>query len=164
MNPGRGFSNSRYELVRLGIAVLLSTFHRQRSLQWFRAEPEEQRQRDITLYNHLLDDVKKRMTDGTIPDCLASQTVTNQPKNGMSDVDIAYAVSSPFGAGIETVCSIFTHLSETTPKLLYNCRLPGRSAFSSVSISLSLFHFAKVLTYARSCDVTLPGNHAKGSS
>ncbi|KAI1792390.1 cytochrome P450 [Ganoderma leucocontextum] len=73
-----------------------------RSLQWFRAEPEEHRQRDIALYTHLLDDVKKRMTDGTIPDCLASQTVTNQSKNGMSDVEIAYAVSSPFGAGIET--------------------------------------------------------------
>ncbi|KAM5536851.1 hypothetical protein V8D89_009569 [Ganoderma adspersum] len=94
-----------------------------RPLQWFRAEPEEQRQRDITLYNHLLDDVKKRMTDGTIPDCLASQTVTNQPKNGMSDVEIAYAVSSPFGAGIETtagtLCVFFLamlHFPETMRK------------------------------------------------
>ncbi|PIL29212.1 cytochrome P450 [Ganoderma sinense ZZ0214-1] len=94
-----------------------------RPLQWFRREPEEQRQRDITLYNHLLDDVKKRMTDGTIPDCLASQTVTNQPKNGMSDVEIAYAVSSPFGAGIETtagtLCVFFLamlHFPETMRK------------------------------------------------
>ncbi|KAI0672430.1 cytochrome P450 [Trametes maxima] len=73
-----------------------------RSLQWFRREPEEHRQRDIALLTHLLEDVKKRMADGTIPDCLTSQTVSNQSKNGMSDLDIAYTVSSPFGAGIET--------------------------------------------------------------
>ncbi|KAI0768206.1 cytochrome P450 [Trametes elegans] len=72
------------------------------SLQWFRREPEEHRLRDIALLTHLLDDVKKRMADGTAPDCLTSQTVANQPKNGLSDLDIAYTVSSPFGAGIET--------------------------------------------------------------
>ncbi|TFK78780.1 cytochrome P450 [Polyporus arcularius HHB13444] len=73
-----------------------------RSLQWFRREPEERRQRDIVLLTSLLDDVKKRMADGTAPDCLTSQTVNEQAKNGMSDLEIAYAVSSPFGAGIET--------------------------------------------------------------
>ena len=120
------------------MVLLLSMFHWQRSLQWFRAEPEEQRQRDITLYNHLLDDVKKRMTDGTIPDCLASQTVTNQPKNGMSDVEIAYAVSSPFGAGIETVRSVFRPDFDTLSKMCRKYRPLGRSAYSSVSISVSL--------------------------
>ncbi|KAL1939407.1 hypothetical protein VTO73DRAFT_9963 [Trametes versicolor] len=73
-----------------------------RSLQWFRHEPEEHRQRDIALLTHLLDDVKKRMADGTAPECLTSQTMANQSKNGLSDLDIAYTVSSPFGAGIET--------------------------------------------------------------
>ncbi|KAI0364208.1 cytochrome P450 [Pilatotrama ljubarskyi] len=73
-----------------------------RSLQWFRREPEKHRQRDIALLTHLLNDVKKRMAEGTIPDCLTSQTVANQSKNGMSDLEIAYTVSSPFGAGIET--------------------------------------------------------------
>lgn len=43
------------------------------------------------------------MADGTVPDCLTSQTVTEQEKNGMSDLEIAYSVSSPFGAGIDTV-------------------------------------------------------------
>ncbi|KAH9937759.1 cytochrome P450 [Epithele typhae] len=73
-----------------------------RSLQWFRREPEAQRQRDIALLTHLLNDVKKRMSEGTIPDCLTSQTVANQEKNGLTDVEIAYTVASPFGAGIET--------------------------------------------------------------
>ncbi|KAI0634094.1 cytochrome P450 [Trametes polyzona] len=73
-----------------------------RSLQWFRREPEEHRQRDINLLTHLLDDVKARMADGTAPDCLTTQTIQNQEKNGLSDLEIAYTVSSPFGAGIET--------------------------------------------------------------
>lgn len=71
-------------------------------LQWFRAKPEVQRQRDIKFYMHLLDDVKARMADGSIRDCLTSQTINEMPKNGMSELEIAYAVSSPFGAGIET--------------------------------------------------------------
>ncbi len=63
------------------------------------------------LLTSLLDDVKKRMADGTAPDCLTSQTVNEQAKNGMSDLEIAYAVSSPFGAGIETVscCVVQQH-------------------------------------------------------
>ncbi|KAI0664172.1 cytochrome P450 [Cubamyces menziesii] len=82
-----------------------------RSLQWFRREPEEHRERDIALLIHLLDDVKERMADGTLPDCLTSQTIANKAKNGMSDLEIAYTVSSPFGAGIETtagtLCILF---------------------------------------------------------
>ncbi|KAI0718569.1 cytochrome P450 [Cerioporus squamosus] len=82
-----------------------------RSLQWFRREPEERRQRDIILLTSLLDDVKKRMANGTAPDCLTSQTVNEQAKNGLSDLEIAYTVSSPFGAGIETtagtLCVLF---------------------------------------------------------
>ncbi|KAH9887564.1 cytochrome P450 [Cubamyces lactineus] len=82
-----------------------------RSLQWFRREPEEHRERDIVLLTHLLDDVKEQMADGTLPDCLTSQTIANKAKNGMSDLEIAYTVSSPFGAGIETtagtLCILF---------------------------------------------------------
>ncbi|TCD68667.1 hypothetical protein EIP91_010189 [Steccherinum ochraceum] len=83
-----------------------------RSLQWFRREPEAYKQRDITLYKTLLDDVKTRMADGTAPDCLTAQTLLNEgfvpgdesAKIGrtLSELDIAYAVSSPFGAGIDT--------------------------------------------------------------
>ena len=72
-------------------------------MQWFLREPLEHRQRDITLLTHLVDDVKKRMAEGTSPDCLTTQTILEQEKSGMSDLEVAYAVSSPFGAGIETV-------------------------------------------------------------
>lgn len=52
---------------------------------------------------HLFNDVKTRMHNGTIPDCLTSQTILNQDQSGMTDLEVAYTVSSPFGAGIETV-------------------------------------------------------------
>lgn len=85
----------------------LSCAQLQRSLQWFRGKPEQQKARDIELLSHLVNDVKQRMEAGTIPDCLTVQTLQNQEKSGMDDTFLAYTVSSPFGAGIETV--IFFH-------------------------------------------------------
>lgn len=84
-----------------------------RGLQWFRREPEEYKQRDIKLYTTLLEDVKSRMHDGTAPDCLTAQTLlaegfvpgdkSSKAGRTMTELDIAYAVASPFGAGIDTV-------------------------------------------------------------
>lgn len=50
-----------------------------------------------------------RMQSGTIPDCLAAQTISNMDQSGMSELEVAYAVSSPFGAGIETVKHLDLH-------------------------------------------------------
>ncbi|KAJ7594361.1 cytochrome P450 [Mycena floridula] len=72
-----------------------------RSLQWFRREPEERRQRDIKFLMHMFNDVKSRMQDGTCPDCLASQAIANMDGT-LSDLQVAYSLSTPFGAGIET--------------------------------------------------------------
>ncbi len=74
-----------------------------KSLQWFRKEPEMQRARDIRFLMHLYNDVKKRMQDGTIPECLTTQCIAKTNKLGMSEIALAYAASSPFAAGIETV-------------------------------------------------------------
>ncbi|KAJ8495281.1 hypothetical protein ONZ45_g12935 [Pleurotus djamor] len=76
-----------------------------RSLQWFRKEAEMQKQRDITLLMSLYNDVKSRMDNGSFVDCLTSQTISLREKNDWEELDIAYAVSSPFGAGIETTAS-----------------------------------------------------------
>ncbi|KAH9474637.1 Cytochrome P450 monooxygenase 58 [Psilocybe cubensis] len=73
-----------------------------RSLQWFRREPEMRKKEDIRFLTHLLNDVKTRMANGTSQDCLASQSLANIKQIGMEEIDLAYAVSSPFGAGIET--------------------------------------------------------------
>ncbi|KAK7683741.1 hypothetical protein QCA50_013117 [Cerrena zonata] len=89
-----------------------------RFLQWFRREPEEYKQRDIKLYTSLIDDVKNRMAEGKCPDCLTSQTLSdegfapgseNKRKNEkvrFDELDVAYTVASPFGAGIETVSGV----------------------------------------------------------
>ncbi|KAJ8521498.1 hypothetical protein ONZ45_g1791 [Pleurotus djamor] len=76
-----------------------------RSLQWFRKEAEMQKQRDIALLMSLYNDVKSRMDNGSFIDCLTSQTISLREKNDWDELDIAYAVSSPFGAGIETTAS-----------------------------------------------------------
>ena len=44
------------------------------------------------------------MKEGTVPDCLTVEALQNQQKIGMSDLFLAYSMSTPFGAGIETVC------------------------------------------------------------
>ncbi|TFY71792.1 hypothetical protein EVG20_g1219 [Dentipellis fragilis] len=73
-----------------------------KSLQWFRRMPEIRRQRDIKLLTHLLGDVKTRVEAGTCPPCLAADALENREKMGISELQVAYTVSSPFGAGIET--------------------------------------------------------------
>ncbi|KAK7440251.1 hypothetical protein VKT23_017192 [Stygiomarasmius scandens] len=73
-----------------------------RSLQWFRREPEERKKKDIHFLTYLLNDVKNRMDSGTVPECLASQCLSDMDKIGMTELELAYSVSSPFGAGIET--------------------------------------------------------------
>ena len=44
------------------------------------------------------------MRGGEMRSCAGAGSGCEQEKSGMSDLEIAYAVSSPFGAGIETVC------------------------------------------------------------
>ncbi|KAG7095762.1 hypothetical protein E1B28_006467 [Marasmius oreades] len=79
-----------------------------RRLQWFRKHPEQRRQRDITFLMHILNDVKARMKSGTIPDCLTAQCLNDLQKIGMTELELAYAVSTPFGAGIETTATTLT--------------------------------------------------------
>lgn len=99
---------------------MLFTPFQQRYLQWFRREPEEHRRRDTAFLMHIFEDVKKRMANGACSDCLASQTMANMEQTGMSDVEIAYALSTPFGAGIETVA--LPKLSEVSD---YNLQTAG---------------------------------------
>ncbi|KAF5379528.1 hypothetical protein D9615_006569 [Tricholomella constricta] len=78
---------------------LLKLPHR---LQWFRGPADERRRRDVHFHLYLYDDVKARMKTGSIQDCLASQTISNETQSGMTKLELAYVISSPFGAGIET--------------------------------------------------------------
>ncbi|BGP32800.1 hypothetical protein JCM10296v2_004584 [Rhodotorula toruloides] len=62
----------------------------------------EQKQRDIDLYLGLVQEVKDKMARGTAPYSFAKQLIEEKEKWGMSDLEIAYTCSTPFGAGVET--------------------------------------------------------------
>lgn len=69
----------------------------------WKAQVLEQRKKDIKTYTGLMDDVKKRMAAGTLPDCFAKHILEEQGKLGMTDLEAAYTAGSPFSAGVETV-------------------------------------------------------------
>lgn len=63
----------------------------------------KQRQEDIKLYMELLNEAREKMARGALPECFAKHLVEEQASNGMTDLELAYAAGSPFGAGVETV-------------------------------------------------------------
>ncbi|KAJ6572645.1 cytochrome P450 [Mycena sp. CBHHK59/15] len=73
-----------------------------RKLQWFRAEPEARRQEDRKFLIQLLKEVKERMKNSSSPECLAAQTLSEMDINGMTELEVAYAVASPFQNGLDT--------------------------------------------------------------
>ncbi|KAI2608722.1 cytochrome P450 [Hypoxylon fragiforme] len=62
----------------------------------------KQRQKDIQMYNQLMDEVKEKKAKGTLPTCFAKHLLEEQQSLGMSDLEIGYAAGTPFGAGVET--------------------------------------------------------------
>jgi hypothetical protein len=49
------------------------------------------------------DNVKRRHNAGIAKDCMATYSLSKGGNPGMTDVEIAYALSAPFSAGIDTV-------------------------------------------------------------
>ncbi|KAH9936845.1 cytochrome P450 [Epithele typhae] len=74
----------------------------QRFLQWFRGDADAAYERAATLYMKLLMDVKDKMEKGVAKDCLAAYCLTEQQSIGWTHLQLAFAVSAPFGAGIDT--------------------------------------------------------------
>ncbi|KAK4142201.1 cytochrome P450 [Dichotomopilus funicola] len=68
----------------------------------WKAEVLEQRKKDIQMYTGLMDDARKRRAAGTLPDCFAKYLLNEQSSLGMTDLELAYAAGTPFGAGVET--------------------------------------------------------------
>jgi hypothetical protein len=76
-------------------------------LQWFRPAIEaleKIRDKDTEIYMAFFNNVKRRNSAGTAKDCMAIYSLSNN--QGMSDIDIAYALSAPFSAGVDTVRQI----------------------------------------------------------
>ena len=73
----------------------------------WKAEVLAQRQKDITLYTQLMDEVREKVSNGTSSECFAKHLLEEQANLGMTDLEIAYTAGSPFGAGVETVWTAF---------------------------------------------------------
>ena len=48
--------------------------------------------------------VKQRSEAGIAKDCMATYSLSRDGNQGMTDVEVAYALSAPFSAGVDTVC------------------------------------------------------------
>ena len=72
-------------------------------MQWFRREWDEGYIRAEKLYTGLLNDVREVMNAGKAKECMSTRGLRDQKSLGVTDVQLAFAMSAPFGAGIETV-------------------------------------------------------------
>jgi cytochrome P450 len=76
-----------------------------RPLQWFRPALEileRIREKDRETYMSYFNDVKRRSKAGIAKDCMATYSLWHGGSQGMTDVDVAYALSAPFSAGVDT--------------------------------------------------------------
>ncbi|KAI0055361.1 cytochrome P450 [Artomyces pyxidatus] len=73
-----------------------------RPLQWFRGPLEKTRAKDANIYTTFLRTVKQRADTGIAKDCMATYTLWNGGDQGLSELEVAYALSAPFSAGIDT--------------------------------------------------------------
>ncbi|TGO15160.1 hypothetical protein BTUL_0043g00130 [Botrytis tulipae] len=79
-----------------------------RPLQWFRHEPEKHRDTNTRLYTTAMNEVKRKMRDGTAVPCTSTYGLTKQKELDMNDdVELAYALSAPWAAGIGTTTTAF---------------------------------------------------------
>lgn len=74
-----------------------------RPLQWFRSEPEKKRDINTNLYMAAMNEVKRKMEEGTAIACTATYGFAKQKELGFDDIELAYALSAPWAAGIGTV-------------------------------------------------------------
>jgi hypothetical protein len=75
-------------------------------LQWFRPELEaleKIRDKDAETYMTFFNNVKRRHEAGIAKDCMATYSLSKGGNPGMTDIEIAYALSAPFSAGVDTV-------------------------------------------------------------
>ncbi|KAH9484588.1 Cytochrome P450 monooxygenase 58 [Psilocybe cubensis] len=76
-----------------------------RFLQWFRREPEEQLAHDTELYLSFANEVRRQMSLGIALPSTGTRALEKQEDFGLNDVETAFALSSPFSAGVGTTLS-----------------------------------------------------------
>ncbi|TDL17085.1 cytochrome P450 [Rickenella mellea] len=71
-------------------------------LQWFRYEPERLHKWMNELYIKLFREVAVKMENGTVRECASSRALTPGKSLGLTETELAWAVSAPFTAGVDT--------------------------------------------------------------
>lgn len=61
------------------------------------------RRRDTRVYTGLLNDVRERVESGNAMPSIASKALEKTANWGLNDIEIAYALSAPWQAGVTTV-------------------------------------------------------------
>lgn len=61
------------------------------------------RDKDTETYMTFYNNVRRRHEAGIAKDCMATYSLSKGGNPGMTEVEIAYALSAPFSAGIDTV-------------------------------------------------------------
>ncbi|KAH9048920.1 cytochrome P450, partial [Lactarius hengduanensis] len=77
-------------------------------LQWFRPALtmlEEIRANDTETYLDFFNGVKRRLEAGIAKECMGTYSLSTGGNQGMTDVEVAYALSAPFSAGVDTTLS-----------------------------------------------------------
>lgn len=72
-------------------------------MQWFRHEPDAQLAHDSELYLSFANEVRRQMTLGIALPSTGTRALEKQEDFGLNDVETAFALSSPFSAGVGTV-------------------------------------------------------------
>lgn len=78
----------------------------QRSLQWFRWDPERHYHVDLKLYTSMLHEVQERMQQGAAQSSMATLALQHVKNHDMTEAQAAYALSGPWAAGTGTVCFV----------------------------------------------------------
>ncbi|KAI0311926.1 cytochrome P450 [Amylostereum chailletii] len=96
-----------------------------RPLQWFRHEADRKRTEDSKFYLSLVQEVRQRMDAGKAKESMTSRALQSGYE-GLSDIELAYVLAAPFGAGVDTVFAAMLFYSKTQKAQAELDRVVGR--------------------------------------
>ncbi|TFY58370.1 hypothetical protein EVG20_g8174 [Dentipellis fragilis] len=71
-------------------------------LQWFRWEAEARHEIDVRLLSSYLHQVRDKMDQGSVKECLSSRILSMKLPAGYTEAGVAYAAAAPYTAGVDT--------------------------------------------------------------
>ena len=62
------------------------------------------RSKDTETYLNFFHGVKRRLEAEVSKECMGTYSLSEGGNQGMTEIEVAYALSAPFSAGVDTVC------------------------------------------------------------